>query len=221
MRCLINDLIMRSVLNYFLRVGAEPGPPEEGERVMIARKNVGVALAVALVSTAVAGCASQSAAFRQMTATDHEAAARTTTDSSLAEEHVEAARKLRDQERAECYGVSDTDRDLGPFARTDAVTGVEVVRDHGVFPKGALQPVGVSVYLRAESGMTQQWLGRVVACHMAHVAVVGQEPRQTPITVPNADVTVSSTPVGFRVTITSKDGDAARSVVERGRQLAA
>jgi hypothetical protein len=188
---------------------------------MIASKNVGAVLAVALASAAVAGCATQSAAFRQMSAADHDAAARTTTDSTLAEEHVEAARRLRDDERAECYGVSDTDRDLGPFARTDGVTGVEVVRDHGVFPKGALQPVGVSVYLRAESGMTQQWLGRVVACHMAHVAVVGQETRPSPLAVPNAEVTVSSTQVGFRVTITSKDGEAARNVVERGRELAA
>jgi hypothetical protein len=190
-------------------------------RIMIATKSTGAALVVALASAAAVGCASQSAAFRQMSAADHEAAARASTDSSLAAEHTEAAQQLRDDERAACYGVSDADRDLGPFARTDDVTGVEVVRARGVFPKGPLQPVGVSVYLRAESGMTQQWLGRIVSCHQAHVAVVGPGARPSPLSVPNADVTVSSTLAGFRVTITSHDTDVARNVVERGHELAA
>jgi hypothetical protein len=189
------------------------------KRIMIATKNVAV-LAAALACAGAVGCGAQSTAFRAMSATDHEAAARTTTDSSLAQEHVEAANRLRDEERTACYGVSDADRDSGPFAREASVTGIEVVRDRGVFPKGPLQPVGVSVYLRAESGMTQQWLGRLVACHMAHVAVVGGDTRHSPLAVPNADVTVSSTQVGFRVTITSHDRDVARSVVDRGRELA-
>ncbi len=186
---------------------------------MIATKSSGAALVVALASAA-AGCASQSASFRQMSAADHDAAARTAPDATVAEEHTEAATRLRADERSACYGVSDADRDMGPLSRVDSVTGVEVLRDHGVFPKGPLEPVGVAVYLRAESGMTQQWLGRVVACHMAHLAVVGPEPRPSPLSVPNAEVTVSSTQVGFRVTITSHDRDAARSVVERGRELA-
>jgi hypothetical protein len=188
---------------------------------MISHKSVGAAFAVAVAFVAVPGCGAQSAEFKAMSAPDHEAAARATTDSSMAQEHVDAANRLRENERSACYGVSDSDRDLGPFARTDGVTGVEVVKDRGVFPKAAPVPVGVAVYLRAESGMTEQWLGRVVACHIAHIAVVGQEPRQSPLSVRNADVTISSTPVGFRVAITSHNSDVARSVVERGRELAA
>jgi hypothetical protein len=186
---------------------------------MIAGKSIGVAFAMA-VTAAASGCATQSASFRQMSAADHDAAARATTDSALTEAHTEAARRLRDDERAACYGLTDADRDVGPFVRADSVTGVEVIRDRGVFPKGPLQPVGVAVYLRADSGMTQQWLGRVVACNVAHFAVVGQAARPSPLTVPDAEVTVSSTPVGFRLTIRSRDTDAARAVVERGRELA-
>jgi len=187
---------------------------------MITNRSVGTAFAVGLACLATAGCASQSAAFRQMSATEHDAAARTTEDSTLAAQHVEAAKRLRDEEASACYGISDVDRNEGPFAHANDVTGIEVVRDRGVFPKGPLQPVGIAVYLRAESGMTQQWLGRIVACHMAHVAVVGQERRGSPLTVPDAEVAVSSTLVGFRVMITSRDVDSARSVVERGRELA-
>jgi hypothetical protein len=188
---------------------------------MIANKSVGAALAAAVAFVAAAGCGTQSSEFRAMSAADHEAAARATTDSTLAQEHVDAANRLRSDELAACYGVPDTDRDLGPFARTDGVTGVEVVRDRGVFPKAAPVPVGVSVYLRAEPGVTEQWLGRVVACHMAHLAVVGQGPRPSPLGVRRADVTVSSTPNGFRVTITSHNSEIARSVVDQGRELAA
>ncbi len=187
---------------------------------MIANKSVGTAFAIGVACISAAGCASQSAAFRQMSATDHDAAARTTGDSALAVEHVEAARRLRNEEEAACDGISETDRDQGPFAHASDVTGVEVLRDRGAFPKGPLQPSGIAVYLRAEPGMTQQWLGRIVACHRAYVAAVGPDRSGSPLTVPDAEVAVSSTQVGFRVSITSHDVDAARSVVERARELA-
>jgi hypothetical protein len=135
---------------------------------MIAMKNLAT---VAIVfSAAATGCASQSAAFNAMSATDHERAARATQgDESLAREHLDAANRLRNEEVAACEGVPDSDRSNGPFARYGSVTDVEVVRDHGVFPKGPLEPVGVSVYMRAEPAMTAQWLGRVIACHSAHL----------------------------------------------------
>ena len=106
---------------------------------MSVTKSLGAAFVVALAAAPL-GCASQSTAFRHMSAADHEAAARATTDSTLAEEHADAAKRLRDDERSACYGVTDADRDIGPFGRADSVTGVEVVRDRGVFPKGPLEP---------------------------------------------------------------------------------
>jgi hypothetical protein len=187
---------------------------------MIATKSVGTALAIGIACIGAVGCASQSAAFRQMSAADHEAAASSIGDATLAAEHVDAARRLRNEEAVACDGIAEADRDQGPFARAHDVTGVEVLRDRGAFPKGPLQPSGIAVYLRAEPGMTQQWLGRIVACHRAHVAVVGQDRSGSPLTVPDAEVAVSSTQVGFRVSITSRDVDSVRSVVERARELA-
>jgi hypothetical protein len=174
-----------------------------------------------MASMAVAGCASQSAAFRQMSAADHENAARAAQgDPAQAQEHLDAAKRLREQEQAACYGVPDADRLQGPFARPEQITGIEVVRDRGAFPKGPLVNVGVAVSLRGEPGVTQQWLGRVVACHTAHVAVVGPDPRPSPLSVANTQVSVSPTSVGFRVTVTSRDVDIARAVVDKGQQLA-
>jgi hypothetical protein len=172
-------------------------------------------------SIATAGCASQSGAFRQMSAADHERAATASPDGALAQEHLEAARRLQSDERAACDGVPDADRLNGPFGPAHYVTNVEVVRDRGRFPKGPQQPVGVAVFVRAEPGLTQQWLGRVVACNMAHLAVVGGVERPSPLSVADTNVSVSSTAVGFRVTFTSKDSDVARSLVDKGEELVA
>jgi hypothetical protein len=180
--------------------------------------------ATALMASIVAtGCASQSAAFRQMSAADHESAARVSQgDPGLAQEHLEAAKRLRDEEQVACEGVPDADRVQGPFAACDRITGVEVLRDRGVFPKGPLEPVGVAVNLRAEAGMTQQWLGRVVACHKAHVAVAGPDARPSPLSVAATQVSISSTGVGFRVSVlptTSHDREVAHLVVDKGQEL--
>jgi hypothetical protein len=174
-----------------------------------------------MASMALAGCASQSAAFRQMSAADHENAARAAqSDPEQAQEHLDAAKRLREQEQVACYGVPDTDRIQGPFTHPDQITGIEVVRDRGPFPKGPMVNVGVAVNLRGEPGVTQQWLGRVVACHTAHVAVAGPDSHPSPLSVANAQVSVTPTSVGFRVTVTSHDQDIARAVVDKGHQLA-
>jgi hypothetical protein len=174
-----------------------------------------MALSASLVTT---GCASQSDAFRQMSAADHESAART--DPAEAQQHLQAARELREEERAACYGVPEADVVRDPLSHPDRITGVAVVRDRGEFPKAPLKPVGVAIELRAEPGMTEQYLGRVIACHVAHVAVAGMDPQPSPLSVAHAHVSVSSTPVGFRVTVTSPDRDIARSVVDKGQELA-
>jgi hypothetical protein len=172
-------------------------------------------------SIATAGCASQSDAFRQMSAADHERAATSSTDAALAQQHLDAANRLRNDERVACEGVPDAERVGGPFAQPQNVTNVDVVRDRVLLPKGFLEPVGVAVYIKAQPGMTQQWLGRIVACHVAHVAAIGGEDRPSPLSVANTQVAVSSTAVGFRITVTSKDSGVARSVIDRGEQLAA
>jgi len=181
---------------------------------------VGAAIAM-MTSIAAIGCASQSAAFRQMSAADHESAARAAQiDPARAQEHLDAAKRLREDEQAACYQVPEASRVQGPFAHPDQITGIEVLRDRGTFPKGPLVPVGVAVDLRAQPGLTQQWLGRIVACHLAHVAVAGGDPKPSPLSVANTQVSVSSTSVGFRVTVTSRDRDVVHSVVEKGQELA-
>jgi hypothetical protein len=125
-------------------------------------------------------------------------------------------------EKAACAEVSDAERDEGPFARRDRIVGVEELREK-TYPKAPPQPVGVAVYVRAAPGVTEQWVGRVIDCHLAHRALVGDRlpDRDSPLFAENATIHVSSTPTAFRVAIRSLDLDVARSVIEKGNRLVA
>ena len=155
-----------------------------------------------------------------MSAVDHEQAARSSADATGASpaDHLAAAQQLRDEERSACAAVPDADRDRGPLARRDRITAVEEIRDH-TFPKAPLQPFGVAVYLAAEPGLTEQWVGRVVSCYVAHRAVVGGGAQESPLLAPGARIHVSSTSVGFRISITSPDIDVARQVIRETHAL--
>jgi hypothetical protein len=126
-----------------------------------------------------------------------------------------------DAERAACAEVPDADRDQGPFARRERIVSVSEVRDK-VYPKAPPQLVGAAVYVRATPGVTEQWLGRVIECHLAHRAAAGDlaSDRSSPFSE-NARVSVSSTSTMFRVAITSPDIDVARSVLAKSERLVA
>jgi hypothetical protein len=190
---------------------------------MVDTKSFGTLMSLAMASFIVSGCgATQSAAFRQMSAADHDAEAKALqSDPPAAADHIAAAQQLRETERATCVNIPDEDRLDGPFAHPDRVVKVTVIRDRP-FPKGMLQPVGIAVYVRADPGMTEQLLYRITECHLAHYAVVGRrDTDQSPLAVndPKIKVNVSSTLDGFRVAITSRDIDATRSLVARGEEL--
>jgi hypothetical protein len=145
------------------------------------------------LASVVVGCAAESAESRRAAAADHE--------------------------RSACAAVPDRDRDEGLFAMRDQIVGVQEVRDR-VFPKAPPQLVGVRIDLRATPGVTEQWIGRIIGCHVAHYAVVGGAPAvPSPILVPGAQVRVSSTSDGFRVSVTSNDADVARQALGAGRAL--
>jgi hypothetical protein len=193
----------------------------EGEGVMSVF-NSAVRLVAMAAPVLVVGCATtQSAAFRRMSAADHDTASRASSgDPQAAAEHSAAAKELRDAERVACAGVSDAERVQGPLAHPDRIMAESIIRDRP-FPKGMLQPVGLAIYIRAEPGMTEQWIGRVTECNLAHYAVVGrQDSDRSPLSVPDANVTVSTTGDGFRIVLTSKDSDVVHSLIAKGRDLA-
>jgi hypothetical protein len=123
-------------------------------------------------------------------------------------------------ESVACAEVPELDRDQGPFARRDRIERVEEVRER-LFPKAPPQLVGAAVYVRATPGVTEQWLGRVVECHLAHRAALGglaSDAATSPF-AEDARVAVSATPTSFRVAITSPDLEVARSVLAKTERL--
>jgi hypothetical protein len=181
------------------------------------------AMAMVPIGLALGGCAAtESRAFRAMTAAEHERAAQKGADPSgaSADEHLQAADRLRGAEQAACAEVPDAERDQGPFTRRDRIVALDEVRDRR-FPKWPPQLFGVALTLRATPGMTEEWLGRLIQCHVAHYAVVGvaSSPEPSPLLVSGAVIRVSSTGLGFRVSITSSDIDVAREVLNAGRAV--
>jgi hypothetical protein len=186
------------------------------------RTNVAAKICLVVFGSALPlGCATtETARFRQMSAADHDrVASALPADAQTASEHLNAARQLRDAERLACTDVPTADRDAGPFANRARIESVDVLRDR-TWAKGMMQPVGVAIDLRAEPGVTEQWLSRVLECHLAHQAVVGRSAYDwSPLSQYGAKITVTSTATGFRVTITSPDIDVARSVIAKGESL--
>ena len=180
---------------------------------MITVKNMSKVIIVGATCLAAAGCATQTSAFRRMGAEEHERAA--ALDPTASADHLAAARDLRRLELAACVDVPEVDRERGPFARRERIAEVDIVHDK-LYPKWPAQAVGVSVALRAAPGMTEQWVGRVLECHLAHRALVGATASQQacPLDAEDTRVAVSSTSTGFRVAITSRDPAVARSVID-------
>jgi hypothetical protein len=187
---------------------------------MFGIRNFRTLVPLAVASLAVAGCGTQSAAFRQMSAADHDAEARALQgDPVAAADHVAAAQTLREREQAACVNVPEAERIDGPLAHPDRIVRMTVIRDR-LWPKGMLQPVGIALYVRADPGMSEQLFYRMTECHLAHYAVVGRpEGDQSPLGVKDAKVSVSATSDGYRVAITSRDTDAEHELVARGEEL--
>jgi len=180
-------------------------------------------VAIASAVVALAGCAgTQSEAFRQMTAADHERLAQSggEPDGVSPADHLAAAQRLRSAEDFACVQMPEGARNLGPFEHRDRIMGVEEVSDR-INTKQALQPFGIAVYIRATPGVTEQWVSRTIQCQLAHYAVVGvtSADEWCPLLVNKAKIAVSSTPVGFLIEITSPDITIARTVIAKGQAL--
>jgi hypothetical protein len=167
------------------------------------------------------GCAAtESPSFRSMSAAEHERLASAGADGASPAQHLEASHDLREAERLACAEIPAAERDQGPFARRDRVVGAKELRAR-FYPKAPLQTAGVAIELRATPDTTEQWLGRVIQCHLAHYAVVGAATADPadPLMIAGTQVAVSSTQTGFRVAITSSSLESAKEALQRGMYL--
>lgn len=128
-----------------------------------------------------------------------------------AADHRAASQALRDAEATSCSGISDSDRDISPFAHRADVAAVQSL------------PNGAAITFAAVPGLTADSLRRIVDCHIARNAALGHQVPEMPSCplVPN-HVTASVAPTAdgrLVVTVTSSDPNSARQVAERAQAL--
>lgn len=111
-----------------------------------------------------------------------------------------------------CAGISaGQSRTLFADLQAD-IEGVDIVRQTPQSKPSIERPVGADIHVRAEPGMTAQWLARLVSCH-----VDGDGSGVLGLT----DVTtnVAATPTGFTIAIRSDDVTVAREIGRRAKLL--
>lgn len=146
-----------------------------------------------------------------------------------AAEHRAASRALRDAEARACTWISGDDRDRSPFDHRDDIASVSSLmldepdpdgHELGVLERERL--AGAIITFRAVPGMTEQWLRRIVECHLARNAALGHDVPEMPycpLVPKNVTAHVSSTASGFVVELESGDAETAREVLRRARAL--
>jgi hypothetical protein len=121
-----------------------------------------------------------------------------------------------------CVGVPEIAINGSPLTNPDDVRAVQEIKpDQPVSETETVVPRGgARILLRAQPGMTAEWLQRIAECHMAKVAVASPTMLTTsPLDVKGALVSVQSTGNGFSVDITSPDVRIAREILTRARAI--
>ena len=142
----------------------------------------------------------------------------------MAADHRAAGESLRKAEAQSCSGIAESDRDMSPFDHREDISSVApataMLPEHGKVQNSKV--TGATVTFRALPGMTQEWLQRVVDCHIARSNSMGgdmPEMAYCPLMVKGASATVNSTGNGFAVTVQSTDPASAQEIVRRAQAL--
>jgi hypothetical protein len=129
-----------------------------------------------------------------------------------------SAQAPRPHDPMQCAGVPDVESNGSPLMNPQDIRAVQELRPASpvsetetVVPRG-----GARILLRAQPGMTAEWLQRIAECHMARIAVANPATLTlSPLDVKGALVSVQSTGDGFSIDITSPDLKVARVILSR------
>jgi hypothetical protein len=121
-----------------------------------------------------------------------------------------------------CVGVPEVEPNGSPLVNPNDVRAIQEIKPatpvsetETVVPRG-----GARILLRAQPGMTAEWLQRIAECHMARVAVAKPAMLSTsPLDVKGALVSVQSMGNAFAVDITSPDVKVSKEILVRAHAL--
>ena len=143
----------------------------------------------------------------------------------MAAAHRAGARALVDAEARACQGVSEADRDISPFFHREAIVEVKPLpRERGGGERKVEEGLaGATIVLLPASGVTAERLERIVQCHIARNAALGNDMPEMPycpLVPKGVSANVTSTGNGFAVTIMAQDQATAAEVLRRAQALA-
>ena len=148
-----------------------------------------------------------------------------------AEAHGAAARVLGEAETRACQGVSEADRDMSPFRHREAISEVKALTRmvngpldtaYGGGERAVDEPAGATIVLLPAAGVTAERLERIVQCHIARNAALGnnlQEMPLCPLVPKGVSATVTSNGNGFAVNISGADKATAAEILRRAQAL--
>lgn len=139
-----------------------------------------------------------------------------------ATEHFAVARDLQMSELDACAGLSESEREMSPFAHRADIEGVDPLYEGFSLRQGGAKEVGAAVLLRPTAGMNTQTLQRIVDCHIAHHAVLGPDlPRESrcPLMLPGVVATVSSTAGVLAIAMRADKEETAHELSRRAAAL--
>lgn len=186
------------------------------------------------IAAVLGACATPGARPGDMSVAGHEAAAVRWTsapggagaESSLkdAEAHRAAAQTLRGREALACQGLAASDRYVSPFAHLrDIERATPLYATVTGWKTGArAQLSGATVRFRAIPGLTGEWFQRIIDCHLAWNAAVGNVVPEMPdcrLVPKGARTLVRSAGAGFEVDISSDEKGSPDEIWARAQRL--
>ena len=133
---------------------------------------------------------------------------------------AETSPPSKDQHKVACRGVPQEQWSAEELTRQQDIKAVQEIKAEGPVSETetTTERAGARILLRAQPGVTAEWLQRIAECHMARVAA-SSPATQSPLDVKGASVTVQTVGDGFAVDITSTDRVVAKQIFARARAL--
>ena len=142
---------------------------------------------------------------------------------ALAAQHRASSQALSDAETQACAGLAEEDRDTSPFAHVADIHSVSQLKEERPVGKNKEnRETGATVVFRAAPGLTEEWLQRIVNCHLARNAAVGHDMAEMPycpLVPKGVQAGVRSVGDGFAVDIRSEEPGTAAEIWRRAQQL--
>ncbi len=141
----------------------------------------------------------------------------------LAAQHRAASEALRAAEERACAGIAEEDRAESPFAHTEDIRGVTELTEQRRSGRQSREVlVGATIEFRAVPELTEEWLQRLVDCHLARNAALGHEVEgmdYCPLVPAGVTANVRSVGDGFAIDVRSDEPEKAREIRRRAQAL--